>query len=67
MKTVILDGARTAFGKFGGGLAALQASDLGGIAIKAALEKSNITADQIGEVIVGTVLQAGHWHILHAS
>lgn len=63
MKTVILDGARTAFGKFGGGLAALQASDLGGIAIKAALEKSNITADQIGEVIFGTVLQAGQGQI----
>ena len=63
MKTVILDGARTAFGKFGGGLAALQASDLGGIAIKAALEKSNITAEQLDEVIVGTVLQAGQGQI----
>ena len=39
-KTVILDGARTAFGKFGGALSNLTASDLGGVAIKEALAKA---------------------------
>lgn len=63
MKTVILEGARTAFGKFGGGLSALAASDLGGIAVKAAIEKSNIAQSDIDEVILGTVLQAGQGQI----
>ena len=62
-KTVILDGARTAFGKFGGAFANLQASDLGGIAIKAAMEKANIHPSDVGEVIIGTVLQAGQGQI----
>ena len=39
-KTVIVGGVRTPFGKFGGGLSSLTASRLGGIAIKAALERS---------------------------
>lgn len=55
----MLDGARTPFGKFGGAFTSLQASDLGGIAIKAALEKANVTPSDVGEVIIGTVLQAG--------
>ncbi|HWL22350.1 MAG TPA: acetyl-CoA C-acetyltransferase [Ureibacillus sp.] len=62
-KTVILDGARTAFGKFGGGLSALSASDLGGIAIKGALDKANINPEEVNEVIMGTVLQAGQGQI----
>ena len=62
-RTVILDGARTAFGKFGGSLASLQASDLGGVAIQAALQKTNIAPEQVGEVIIGTVLQAGQGQI----
>lgn len=62
-KTVILDGARTAFGKFGGGLSSLSASDLGGIAIKGALQRSNIQPDEVNEVIMGTVLQAGQGQI----
>lgn len=62
-KVVILDGARTPFGKFGGALASLQASDLGSIAIKAALEKANVTPSDVGEVIIGTVLQAGQGQI----
>ncbi len=62
-RTVILDGARTAFGKFGGSLASLQASDLGGAAIKAALERANIEPENVGEVIMGTVLQAGQGQI----
>lgn len=62
-RTVILAGARTAFGKFGGGLASLQASDLGGVAIKAALERASIEPEKVGEVIMGTVLQAGQGQI----
>jgi len=62
-RTVILDGARTAFGKFGGGLSSLSASDLGGIAIKGALERAKIKPEEVNEVIMGTVLQAGQGQI----
>lgn len=62
-RTVILEGARTAFGKFGGALSALQASDLGGVAIKAALERASISPESVDEVIIGTVLQAGQGQI----
>nr|WP_106783455.1 acetyl-CoA C-acetyltransferase [Lysinibacillus timonensis] len=62
-KTVILEGARTAFGKFGGALSSLTASDLGGIAIKGALEKANVKPEQVNEVIMGTVLQGGQGQI----
>ncbi|SDN25038.1 acetyl-CoA C-acetyltransferase [Psychrobacillus sp. OK028] len=62
-KTVILDGARTAFGKFGGALSTLTASDLGGVAIKEALNRTGIDPEQIDEVIMGTVLQAGQGQI----
>ncbi len=60
---MILDGARTPFGKFGGSLSALSASDLGGRAIAAALEKSNVKPEEVNEVIMGTVLQAGQGQI----
>lgn len=63
VKTVILDGARTAFGKFGGALSSLTASDLGGVAIKEALTRAGIEADQVDEVIMGSVLQAGQGQI----
>ncbi|MCM3389533.1 acetyl-CoA C-acetyltransferase [Ureibacillus chungkukjangi] len=62
-RTVILEGARTPFGKFGGGLSPLSASDLGGNAIKAALERANVAMDTVNEVIMGTVLQAGQGQI----
>lgn len=62
-KTVILDGARTAIGKFGGALSSLTASDLGGVAIKEALTRAGIDAEQVDEVIMGTVLQAGQGQI----
>lgn len=62
-RTVILDGARTAFGRFGGGLSSLAASDLGGIAIKEALARANVQTEEVDEVIVGTVLQAGQGQI----
>ncbi|MED3764183.1 acetyl-CoA C-acetyltransferase [Ureibacillus sp. FSL K6-8385] len=63
MKTVILDGARTPFGKFGGALSSLSASDLGGVAIKEALKRADVRPDQVDEVIMGTVLQAGQGQI----
>ena len=62
-RTVILEGARTPFGKFGGGLSPLAASDLGGNAIKAALERANVSPNEVSEVIMGTVLQAGQGQI----
>lgn len=62
-KVVIINGARTAFGKLGGKLSSLSASDLGGVAIKEALRRSNIGVEQVDEVIMGTVLQAGQGQI----
>ena len=62
-KTVIVSGARTPIGKFGGGLSSLTASELGGIAIREALERSGVAFDQVDEVIMGNVLQAGQGQI----
>ncbi|AGK56071.1 acetyl-CoA C-acetyltransferase [Bacillus sp. 1NLA3E] len=62
-KTVILSGIRTPFGKFGGGLSQLTAAELGGIAIKGALEKAQVKPDEVNEVIFGTVLQGGQGQI----
>ena len=62
-RTVILAGARTAFGKFNGSLSSLSASDLGAVAITGVLEKSGVTKEEVDEVILGTVLQAGQGQI----
>lgn len=62
-KTVIISGVRTPFGKFGGGLSSFTASQLGGIAIKEALERAGIEGGQVDEVIMGNVLQAGQGQI----
>src|SRR5699024_4714864 len=62
-KTVILDGARTPVGKFGGSLASLKAAELGGIAMKEALKRSGVQAEELDEVIYGNVLQAGQGQI----
>jgi acetyl-CoA C-acetyltransferase len=56
---VIVSAARTAVGKFGGSLAKSPAPELGAAVIKALLERSGVAADQVGEVILGQVLQAG--------
>jgi acetyl-CoA C-acetyltransferase len=56
---VIVSAARTAVGKFGGTLAKTPASELGAAVIKALLERSGVGGDQISEVILGQVLQAG--------
>ncbi|HEV3471852.1 MAG TPA: acetyl-CoA C-acetyltransferase [Actinomycetota bacterium] len=57
--SVIVSAARTAIGKFGGAVAGLSAVDLGGHAIKGALERAGISGDQVDYVIMGQVLQAG--------
>src|SRR5438128_1002310 len=54
---VIIDGARTAFGTYGGALRDTSATDLGIIAAKGALEKSRVDPKQIDQVIFGNVLQ----------
>jgi acetyl-CoA C-acetyltransferase len=61
--TVILGTARTPFGKMGGGLASLDATDLGATAISSALERANVDPEQVQEVIYGQVLQAGQGQI----
>ena len=62
-RSVIVGGARTPIGKLGGSLRTLSASDLGGIAIKEALKRGNVEASEVGEVIMGTVLQGGQGQI----
>ncbi len=62
-KTVILGTARTPIGKMGGGLASLDATDLGGTAIAAALERADVAPEQIQHVVMGQVLQAGQGQI----
>ena len=56
---VIVSAARTAVGKFGGALAKTPATDLGAAVIKAVLTRSGLSAELIGEVIMGQVLTAG--------
>ncbi len=62
-KTVILSAARTPIGKLGGGLASVDATELGGTAIKAALERADVEPEQVQHVIMGQVLQAGQGQI----
>lgn len=60
LKNVYLTGGvRTPFGSFNGALAALSAPQLGGIAIKACLERAGVDRREVDEVIFGNVLQAG--------
>lgn len=63
MGSVISAIARTPLGRFGGGLSPLNAVDLGGVAIKAALERSGLSPEKVDEVIFGHVLQAGQGQI----
>ncbi|MEH7379438.1 acetyl-CoA C-acetyltransferase [Bacillus sp. JJ1533] len=62
-KTVIVSGVRTPFGKLGGSLSSLTASELGGIAIKEALQRAGIKGETVDEVIFGSVLQGGQGQI----
>jgi acetyl-CoA C-acetyltransferase len=61
--SVILGTARTPVGKMGGALSSVDATDLGGTAIEAALERSAVGAEQVQQVIFGQVLQAGQGQI----
>jgi len=57
--SVIVAGARTPIGRLLGGLKDQSAADLGGVAIKGALEKAGVSGDQVDYVIMGQVIQAG--------
>src|SRR5690348_17050046 len=57
--SVIVNGARTPMGRLLGSLKDFSGADLGGVAIKAALERSGVTPEQVQYVIMGQVLQAG--------
>ena len=57
--SVIVAGARTPIGRLLGGLKDMSAADLGGVAIKGALEKAGVAGDQVDYVILGQVIQAG--------
>jgi acetyl-CoA C-acetyltransferase len=63
MTSVIVAGARTPIGRLLGSLKDFSAVDLGGLAIKAALERAGVAADQVQYVIMGQVLQAGSGQI----
>lgn len=58
-EVVIVSAVRTAIGNFNGILKHISAPELGAIVIKSALEKAGISPDQVDEVIMGNVLQAG--------
>ena len=58
-EAVIAGGARTPIGRLLGSLSEFSGADLGGIAIKAALERAGVSGDQVDYVIMGQVLQAG--------
>jgi acetyl-CoA C-acetyltransferase len=62
-KTVILGTARTPVAKMGGGLSSLDATELGGLAINAALERAGVEPEQVEHVVMGQVLQAGQGQI----
>jgi acetyl-CoA C-acetyltransferase len=62
-KTVILGTARTPFGKMGGALSSLDATDLGGHAIENALDRADVAPDQVQHVVFGQVLQAGQGQV----
>ncbi len=62
-KTVILSAARTPIGKLGGGLASLDATELGAKAIECALERADLDPERVQHVVMGQVLQAGQGQI----
>ena len=58
-RAVIVSAVRTPFGKVGGGLASVPATELGAIAIRAALDRVGIAGEDVGYAVMGQVLQAG--------
>lgn len=61
--SVIVSGARTPIGKLAGALASLSATDLGAVAIAAALERAGLQPGQVDYVYMGQVLQAGQGQV----
>src|SRR3981081_3601288 len=61
--SVIVSGGRTPIGKLSGGLASFSAMDLGGLAIKGALERAGIKPEDVDYVFMGQVLQGGQGQI----
>jgi len=62
-RTAILSTARTPFGKMGGSLAPVDATELGGVAIAGALERAGVSPDAVEQVAFGQVIQAGQGQI----
>src|SRR5215469_3701197 len=62
-EAVIVGGARTPIGRLLGSLSGFSGAQLGGLAIKAALERAGVPADRVDYVIMGQVLQAGEGQI----
>ncbi len=62
-RTVVLSAARTPFGKLGGGLSTVDATELGAKAIEAALERADVAPEQVQHVVMGQVLQAGQGQV----
>ena len=58
-RAVIVSAVRTPFGRLGGGLADVPATELGSIAIRAGLERAGVAPEDVGYVVMGQVLQAG--------
>jgi len=58
-RAVIASAVRTPFGRLGGGLADVPATELGSIAIRAGLERAGVAPEDVGYVVMGQVLQAG--------
>jgi len=59
VKVVIVGAARTPFGSFQGALAPLKASELGAVAVRAAVSRANLTGNEVQQVYMGNVLPAG--------
>ena len=57
-EAVIVSGARTPVGRFGGAFKDVSAPDLGAVAIKAALERAGMEVESVDEVVLGNALQA---------
>jgi acetyl-CoA C-acetyltransferase len=62
-KTAILATARTPFGKMGGAFKSVDATELGGTAIRGALERAEVAPEQVQGVVMGQVLQAGQGQV----
>ena len=58
-RAVIVSAVRTPFGRLGGGLADVPATELGSIAVRAGLERAGVAPEDVGYVVMGQVLQAG--------